>query len=53
MPDLQSQVIETVIGLAFVYFLLSVIVSGLTEAVAWFVGRRATSCGDRVSNGRR
>lgn len=43
MPDLQSQVIETVIGLAFVYFLLSILVSGLTEAVAWLVGRRAAN----------
>jgi hypothetical protein len=42
MPDLGSQVLETAIGLAFVFFLLSIIVSAITETFAWFVGRRAT-----------
>jgi hypothetical protein len=41
MPDLNSNVLEVVIALAFVYFLLSTVASGITEAIAWLVLRRA------------
>jgi hypothetical protein len=41
MPELNSNVLEVVIALAFVYFLLSTVASGITEAIAWLVQRRA------------
>ncbi len=39
--DLGSPVIEVAIGLSFVFFLLSLIVSALTEAFAWAFKQRA------------
>jgi hypothetical protein len=41
MPDLNSNVLEVVIALAFVYFLLSTVSSAITEAIAWLLQRRA------------
>ena len=41
MPDFGSTVIEVVIALAFVFFLLSTVSSGITEAIAWFFQKRA------------
>jgi hypothetical protein len=39
--DLGSPVIDVAIGLSFVFFLLSLIVSGFTEAFAWVFKQRA------------
>src|SRR4029079_1858483 len=41
MPDLNSNVLEVVIALAFVFFLLSTVSSAITEALAWLLQRRA------------
>jgi hypothetical protein len=39
--DVGSPVVDVAIGLAFVFFLLSLIVSAGTEAISWMVSRRA------------
>jgi Na+-transporting methylmalonyl-CoA/oxaloacetate decarboxylase gamma subunit len=41
MPDIGSQAIDTLIGLAFVFFLLSLVASAVTEGIAWATKRRA------------
>ncbi|HKT84174.1 MAG TPA: hypothetical protein VJQ84_10100 [Solirubrobacterales bacterium] len=45
--DLGSPAIEVAIGLAFVFFLLSTIVSALTEGIAWWTKQRA----EQLENG--
>ena len=58
--DLDGQALEVAIGLAFVFFLLSVIVSAGTEVVAWGLKWRARTLvkgiegllgGDEVAEG--
>lgn len=39
--DLGTPAVEVAIGLAFVFFLLSLIVSSVTEAIAWALKKRA------------
>lgn len=41
--DLGSPIVDVAIGLSFVFFLLSVIVSALTEAFAWLFKQRAAT----------
>jgi hypothetical protein len=41
VPDLGSQTLDTLIGLAFVFLILSTIASGVTEGIAWVLKRRA------------
>lgn len=39
--ELGNSVLEVAIGLAFVFFLLSIIVSAVTEGISWLLGKRA------------
>jgi hypothetical protein len=41
--DLGSPVVDVAIGLSFIFFLLSVVVSALTEAFAWLSKQRAAT----------